>query len=453
MPDEKLEKIDVTVACRTVDENASPGFARRSWAGAGPQLAALSHRTRDAGYALDKPTDAIGLQAWLDVPLSVDAGVHDTDVAARAEDVSRALVAIATARHPLHDDVLRRELDDWLEWLRRVPVADGGAFDALELPQAGHDDDLVVRTNRLGPVFVYARSRGADGPCPGVLLRFAVGPDRFGLRIEGRPTVRAKGIVPAPNDQMTFGTYEVLNRLTDAVDALAEQATAYERRVHEHHAETDAAAVREHLVTHSHLFAAHSRLAGRRAAFTRRLERLSASGRERAVAAPDKDLDRLATLAQRLEEASGRINDASEYLATTSSLELAHQTKGQADRSEFLARLAAAFVPPTLVVGALGANVLPWEDTGSWEPLTGMLLLMIGTGLGTNVVVGALQDRRKRTSAWTIGLALVALAVSGLGLWWLLDGTTARGLPAPEVVVHEHVVTVPQLLPPDVPGR
>lgn len=452
----KLTDIEVSFSCATAPPGKLAPISWQSWEPA--LLAPYATRSARSGYTVTEPRldHAIGLQVWLDIPRDTPGGVRDPDVWSQVEGIVDWLGVLAAVRHPGEQERIDEELAELLTWARRLPVNVPELTD-LDIDAHSHDDDFRVRTKGRAAVFVA--SRAPDGThCPGIFLRFAVGPDRFGLRVQARPERRIRGRALLPNTAMGFGSYEALQALESAVGALEALAVTHEAEVHNTVARPTPAEVTELLSAHGRLFAAHSRLAARQASFVRRADRLTKSGRDEAVSIDDRDLDTLAALGQRLDEAGGRINDAPQFLVTASSFAMAVESSEQGERTEFLTKWAATLVAPTLVAGLFGANVLPDTRKTGWAFL-GLGLVMLASALATYIVVewrNAKTDAGKRAKArgrgwwraWAAGLA----AIVGAGLMILCETPQATEAASPTESV-ERVVTVPQLLPLDLPTR
>jgi CorA-like Mg2+ transporter protein len=253
----------------------------------------------------------------------------------------------------------------------------------------------------------------------GARVMVAVGPDRYGIRLRAPGSPFARGELPYPNEPFPVRITSHLTALTSETDALASDLRAFETDVTKALAATDEGDVRTALARAQELLARRSELVGRARSIVDAHEQLTRRRPEAFTIEAQDSEQTMDQVDERLERLRGELVDIPQLL-------LAAGSWRQAQRTETLSLVAAALIPPTLVVGALGANILPWRDTGDWRALVGMLLLMLGSAAAGILAVRWSMFRSPPTGRVWRGVAVVAVAACVLGLYWLVDGTATR---------------------------
>lgn len=420
---EQLTELKVSFAIRHWAEDRKPERPVVPWPDRHAILDGLLRPTTQRGF---RPTteldEAVGFQAWVDIPLQWKEGVRDANVLRAIDDVLDWLKAAIRARHPKVAAAVEAELTNWREWVKTAPKPTTAVTEAGVDQPSFDDDAFVMLVDPWRAAIAWARLPRGEPGCPGAMLRVAVGPDRFGVRVKGRETERVSSQVPIPYDPMRFSLWSSLRALDRSVQTLHGMVVRYVKQVHSALGDPDSGKVTELLETNGKLLACRLALEHRGEALQRVFDRAASRALSGAFAVDESDAKRLRRLAEGLRHDREEITEAPQFLVAASSLRVAREAKLQADHTLFLTRWAAALILPTLVAGALGANVLPWSRS---EPaaLIGMLAMMLGSGVAAYFLVALQNVPKAMARAYKLAVTaggLIALA----GLLLLLHGTS-----------------------------
>jgi hypothetical protein len=380
-----------------------------------PAFRALWTPPATSGVSLTKPTAQQRRAGALSVQLCVDlTGCVDWREDAKAKDgVTRAIalvVRIAAAR-------ARRPPDDWPElkdvltsWARQSY----GERDAEGRPA------LRPFFEKPGGVQVVGFSswlrRGDGWEDLGATVMVAIGHDRYGIRV--RPTLRPKAYVNAPAEPAVVDLGRVLDRLVAELQDLADATAAVETRVAVRLGDPDADLESEFAKVDGFVTRREALEAQRRSVVDLVGQLRSPSSASLFAVEGVKD--------DILEKTSEDLVSLRDQIVGIARLRLDEGAWRLAHRSESLALLGAALIPPGIVAGTLGANILPWSASQtSFAPLAGMLLLMLASSTFALGVVRSQMnrptDRRRITRALILfgavacvaGAALLALTAKG----------------------------------------
>lgn len=376
-----------------------------------------------------KATGAVAVQLWVDVPRQTARS--DARVGAALQSATEKLCELVCDRDPKLADVLAVQVEGWACAVRRTAAADGTGSDAdgagaAEAAMTVGDRDLFVRTfsERVGAAVVgidrRLRRTSGDWEDLGASLMIAVGPDRYGIRVRAPG---ASGHVPFPNHPFEVKTTLLLSALEAEVEQLATDLGSFERRVTDALTSTSERDVRAFLGEAQTLLKRRAALEQRSRAFRQACTTLSSGWRANSFKLPDDHGEPLRRIDARLAQLRSELVDIPQLL-------LAAGSWRQASNTETLSLVAAGLVPPTLIAGALGANILPWSDPTDGAALVGMLLLMAASAAGAILLVRwRVFDAARQDSKLDVRRAAAALLVCvalAVGVYLLLDGTTVR---------------------------
>jgi hypothetical protein len=367
-----------------------------------PARSTKVHRQSAAG--------SIGVGLWID--LADDETRRTEPVVAALTEAGEVVRRLATARCPAVEARLKGAI---AAWIGAVAAGAKSEFEVTLLASANVEAAAVATINQV--------ERGSgEWEDLGASLMIVVGTDRFSIRV--RPVGRGghHGMVPRPNAPIDANVLLPVRVLKADANQIAADLAGFEARVTQalsHTGETD---VPDVLVEAQVLLARRATLEERRYTVEKAHDRLTTGWRPDAFQVKTKPAEVLDELEQRLSELRSRMLDIPQLL-------LAAGSWRQAQRTETLSQIAAAFLPPTLVAGALGANLLPWADPTSAEALIGMLVLMAMSGLAAWLfvrwrLIGSGDG--EPALAWRALLSVAIVLGTAAGVYCLLDGTSIR---------------------------
>jgi hypothetical protein len=370
---------------------------------------------------------AVAVQMWLDLPEGCKRS--DDRVREALERASSDLCHLACSRQSAIAPELEKKVETWIE-----KVSGAAAEDLARTARS--DGDVLVTVLEQGNAAMVGldnrlhRSSGWEDI--GASLMIAVGADRYGIRVRPPGKASERGEVPFANEPFRVRTSTQINALAAACKELAEKLAKFEARVTAALTSTSERDVRGFLGEAQQLLARRSTLEHRAGVLTEARDKLTVSWRKEAFALEDHEAE------EKLRRLDTRLGQLRTELVDIPQLLLAAGSWRQAARTEALSLVAAGLVPPTLVAGALGANVLPWDDPTNGRPLIGMLVVMAASAVAAIVLVrwfvfgispawdDATSARRVGRAAWRTSALLAVIAGLIAGTWCLLDGTSTR---------------------------
>jgi CorA-like Mg2+ transporter protein len=405
------------------------------------QLKDLRAGNSRAGSRLAAASGAVAVQLWVDVPAGTDRS--DERVRARLACATTELCRIVAGRQAAVTSTVTEPVETWADSITRKRTPANAA------PTGDVTVDILPE-GKAAVVGLEHRVRRSSGDWEdrGAAIMIVVGPDRYGITVGAPGNHGLKGKVPFPNEPLEVRTELHAAALQAEVDYHAEELRTFESSVASALTATTEQDVRSFLSEAQTCLSQRAELEQRVLRLMTLRNKLRESWRAEAFTLTDGATDELlAKLEVQLTHLRTTLIDIPQLL-------LAAGAWRQAARTEALSLVAAGLVPPTLVVGALGANILPWSDTSDSHALVGMLIIMAASSVvavlpvrwfvfGISPTWGAASVCRKAGRAvWRLVAATAALAALSWGTCWLLDGTAIRKSADVTTRPHAHTARV-----------